>query len=56
MFEWTPEDESAAREGRALRKAHRINRPRKPHGINRTDVQRQKCDVFTKQSNKRSRI
>ena len=56
MFEWTPEDEAAMREGSAIRKSHRINRPRKPHGIRREDVKRECHDVFTKQNHEGSRI
>ena len=42
--EWTPEDEAAMREGMAISKSnsYRLQRSRKPHGVSKEDVQRNK--------------
>ena len=39
-IDWTPEDEAAMKEGAAISKSLKNNRPRTPHGVNRKDVQR----------------
>lgn len=56
MFEWTPEDEAAEKEGSALKRANRTARPRKPHGINREDVKCWSRHVITKQDSAWTRI
>ncbi len=52
MFEWTPEDEAAEREGNAIRKSNRTQRPRKPHGVSKLHTKRKQPNVFEKYDNK----
>lgn len=42
MFEWTPEDQEAEREGRAILRSLRCKIPKRPHGISIRDIQKDK--------------
>ena len=41
-IDWTPEDEAAMREGMAIKKSLRNKQPRRPRGVSKEDIQRNK--------------
>lgn len=50
MIDWDEFDEAAMREGQAIKRSLRSQRPRKPHGVRRDDVgkQAEKEDLLKK--------